>query len=305
MDGPALVLVFDDGFAADYEQIRPVLDEAGVPACLAIVPDWLGEEGHLDANRLAELADDGWEVAAHGRKHRFLQARRLRADVAPGETEIPVDDHVFPGEAHAVVAGDEMELVGESEGDQRNASDRASGSDRGERHASREEVRVADTVDDGSGDPVVVVEELIDGRYAADESVLRPAEALLRDEIVGVREEFRELGYDPTTFVFPYDAADPRAWEIAAEHYDALPNAGVRSLPNPPGTPGTNLRRYYLQTTHATMPEIETYLDAVAGLAGVGILAGHSAWDSVPPERVAAVVEEARERGISVTTFGD
>ncbi|WP_226011536.1 polysaccharide deacetylase family protein [Halomicrobium salinisoli] len=284
MDGPSLVLVFDDGYAADYEQIRPVLAEAGVPACLAVVPSWLGGDDYLDADQLAALADDGWEVAAHGRKHRYLEPHRLRADVTPGETEIPVDGHVGPGEDHAVVAGDEMELVSED---------------------GREEVRVADTAEGEGGDGVVVAEEPVDRGFAAGESVLRPTEALLRDEIAGVRDEFGELGYDPTTFVFPYDAVDSRAWEIAAEHYDALPNAGVRSLPNPPGTPGTNLRRCYLQTTHATMPEMETYLDAVAEREGVGILAGHSAWDSVPPERVAAVVEEAQERGVPVTTFGD
>lgn len=35
----------------------------------------------------------------------------------------------------------------------------------------------------------------------------------------------------------------------------------------------------------------------------LGVLAGHGAWDTLPPERVALVVEMAHERGIEVTTF--
>ncbi|WP_206424993.1 hypothetical protein [Halosimplex salinum] len=53
------------------------------------------------------------------------------------------------------------------------------------------------------------------------------------------------------------------------------------------------------------MVEIETYLDSVAECGGLGILAGHTDWETVPPERVGAVVDAARERGIEVTTVGE
>lgn len=100
-------------------------------------------------------------------------------------------------------------------------------------------------------------------------------------------------------------AADARAWELAAEAYDAVANASVGSLPNLPGTEPTNDRRYYLERTHLRRPEIETHLDSVAERGGLGILAGHSAWESGTPEWVAFVVDAAREPGIDVTTFAD
>jgi len=79
----------------------------------------------------------------------------------------------------------------------------------------------------------------------------------------------------------------------------------VRSLPNPPATPPLSLSRYYLETSHMRMVEVETYLDEVAAGGGLGVLTGHTAWETVPPERVAAVVDAAHERDITVTTVQD
>ncbi|MFB6135582.1 MAG: polysaccharide deacetylase family protein, partial [Halobacteriaceae archaeon] len=276
-----LVLVFDDGYAEDYERVAPVLREADAPACFAVVPGWLGDEGHLTESRLAELVDAGCEVAAHGVRHRRLQATHLAADAAAGDARAVVDGPVFPDDDHGVVVGDEYELT----------------------DGSRRERR--ELVDKGETDDAqyVAFDRPLESAFAAGEAVLRPSEATLRDEVVGAGEDLRALGFDPRTFVFPYDAADPRAWSLAAERYDAVANAAVRSLPNSPGTAPTDLRRYYLETTHLTEVEVAEYLDAVAARGGLGILAGHSAWDSVPPERVARVVELARERGVAVTTF--
>ncbi|MFB6073905.1 MAG: polysaccharide deacetylase family protein [Haloarculaceae archaeon] len=278
-----LALVFDDGYATDDEQIRPVLREADAPACFAIVPRWLGDDDHLTADELQRLADEGNEVVSHGRHHRFLQAHRLTADAAAGDERLALDAHVFPGEDHGVRAGDTYEVTD------------------GERS---ETVTVADAAGDEE-DPRVELAAPLEGAYAAGEAVCRPSQATIEDEIVGVRAAFADLGYDPDSFVFPYDAADPRAWRLAADTYDAVANAAVRSLPNRPGAEPTDWRRYYLETTHQTRPEVGTYLDALAGTGGVGILAGHSDWDSVPPERVAWTIRAARERGIAVTTLRD
>jgi len=275
-----LVLVFDDGAAADYEQIRPVLAEAGVPACFAVVPAWVGTDGHLTAEQVTELAERGHEIAAHGRCHRYLQAQGLAADADAGDRRVRVSGPVRAGDV-GVRSGDRYEITD------------------GERTAVRELADTGETEDSGH----VEFETPLERAFDAGKAVFRPTEAVLRDEILGAREDFRDLGERPDTFVFPYDAADPRAWLAARERYDAVANAAVRSLPNPPGTPPTEYRRYYLETDHLAAAEIETYLDALAEAGGVGVLAGHSAWESVPPERVARVIELARERGIDVTTF--
>lgn len=280
--GGRLVLVFDDGYAEDYTDVWPVLREADAPACFAIVPDWLGEPGHMNATQLAELVDGGCEVAAHGRVHRFLQAHRLSQDVAPGDRRLHLDGgHVFPGDDHGVVPGDRYEL--------RDTTN----------HERRELTEKGET---GEGAYIEAAEPIEEG-FRAGEAVVRPCEGVLRDEVAGAGEDLREMGFEPRTFVLPYDAGDVRAWSAVERRYDALANAAVRSLPNPPGTPLTSLRRHYLETTRLARREIAEYLDAIAQGDALGVLAGHSAWESVPAERVAWVLDAAAERDIEVTTF--
>lgn len=282
MTNGRLALVFDDGYAEDYEEIYPVLRDRGVPASLAIVPSWLGEEGYLTAERLDELVDAGWEVVAHGRRHRYLQAHHLATDASEGDRRLRLDsDHVFPGEDHGLYPGDEFEVTD---------------GDRTETHTLTEK-------DDA--EPVVTLADPLAADFAADAAVFRPTNEQIRDEVAGVAGEFAALGYDPTTFALPYDAGDARVWRAVADEYDALVDATVRSLPNPPATPPLSLSRYYLETSHMRMVEVETYLDEVAAGGGLGVLTGHTAWETVPPERVAAVVDAAHERDITVTTVQD
>lgn len=283
MDRGSLVIVFDDGYTEDYEQVRPVLQKRGVPACLAIVPEWIGSERHLSADQLDDLVHSGWEVAAHGRRHRYLLRQRLAKDAEAGDERVFLrPGHVYPGESHGVYAGDDFAITDGETGE------------------------VCELSGTGVAQPpyVELTRPLTDD-YAADAAVLRPTPTLLEDEIVGVRDAFRDLGYDPSTFVFPYDAGDVRAWSMVEDHYDVLANAAVRSLPNPPETSLTNLRRFYLETDSMTTGEVGTYLDRVAEAGEIGVLAGHAAWETVPPERVAAVVDAALDRGIEVTTFED
>ena len=282
MSDGRLALVFDDGYIEDYEDIYPVLDERGVPACQAIVPGWLGDDGHLTAEQLGELADAGWEVVAHGRRHRYMQAHGLAEDAAAGDRRLRLaGGHVFPGEDHGLYPGDAFEVT----------------------DGERTETRALAGKDDD--EPVVELDDPLSAEFAADETVVRPTAAQIRDEVVGVRGKFEGLGYEPTTFALPYDAGDARVWRAVADEYDALVDASVRSLPNPPGTPPLSLSRYYLETSHMRMVEIEAYLDEVAAGGGLGILAGHTAWETVPSERVATVVDAARGRDIEVTTVRD
>lgn len=281
-----LVLVFDDGYAEDDELVRPVLADRGVPAVLAIVPTWLDDDS-LTTDQLRALDDSGWEVAAHGHRHRKCQAHGLVRDAAAGSDRLYLGGgHGFPEDEVGVLAGDELEVTDGT---------------------SSETVAVTATGADGdAGDGAFVdLEAPLGTHFAPGETVVRPTEALLRDELVGGRDALAELGFDPTTFVFPFDAASVRAWRMARDEFDAVANAAVRSLPNPPGTAPTNLRRWYLETSHLAPPEAADYLDAVAEEGGLGVLAGHSAWDTVTPERVGMVVDAALERGIEITTFAE
>jgi peptidoglycan/xylan/chitin deacetylase (PgdA/CDA1 family) len=279
-----LVLVFDDGYIEDHEIVRPVLDRLDASAVFAIVPTWLGEDDHLTWEHLHALADAGHEVAAHGRRHRHCQAHPLAEDASAGDERLHLGGgHVFPDRDGGVEPGDSLEL--------------ADGT-------TTETVEVAATGSDGDDEYVDLADPLA-SPVAAGDAVVRPTEGLLRDEIVGGRDALRDLGFEPSTFVFPYDAASVRAWRLAADEFDVVANAAVRSLPNPPGTDRTNLRRWYLETDHHAPPETADYLDAVAETGGIGVLAGHSAWDTVTAERLERVVEMARERDVAVTMLAD
>jgi len=288
MSDGQLALTFDDGYATDYDEIYPVLDDRDVPASLAIVPGWLGGEGHLSVDRLRELVDEGWEVMAHGRKHRYMQAHHLAVDAAAGEDRLVLDSgSVYADEDHGIYPGDDFEVT---DGDRTERVTLAGKGTTGGDGAAEE------------GAPFVRFESALAADFDAEEAVLRPAEGQIRDEIEGSKADLEALGFDPTTFALPYDAGDARVHRVVAEQFDALADAAVRSLPNPPGASPLDLQRYYLETDAMRMVEIEAYLDRVAERGGLGVLAGHTAWETVPPERIATVVDAAHDRGIDVTT---
>jgi len=278
-----LALVFDDGYAADYEQIRPILVDVDATASFAIVSGWLGSDGHLTWEQVRSLVDEGCEVLAHGCAHRYVAPHRLVDGVDAGDRRVPLAGHVFPDDHAGVVPGDAYELTN---------------------GARRVTVEVADKGRE-AGVSFVELAEPLDASWSRDETVFRLPHEGLEAEIAGAAEALAAEGFDTRSFVFPYDAADVRALRIARREYDVVPNAAVRSLPNPPGTPGWNLRRYYLETDTLTRVEIEDYLDAVAEDGGLGILAGHSGWETVPVERVRFAIDAARARGIEVTTLTD
>ena len=283
MSEPRLGLVFDDGFASDIEQLGPVLQSVDAPASFAVVPEWVGRDNHLTTDQLRTLTDAGHEIVSHGRRHRYLGVHRLTADADAGDRWLALDEHIFPDSVHEIRAGDTYEVTD------------------GER---TERVTIAGS-DGVTGDPAVKLETELDGGYAAGEAVCRPTTATIEDEVCGVRADFEALGFDPVSFVFPYDGADPRAWRVASDTYDVLANVAIRSLPNPPTREPTDWRRSYLEVDHQTRPELAAYLDRVVELGGVGLLAGHSDWATVTPARVEWTVRAARERGIEVTTLRD
>ncbi|PSQ42731.1 polysaccharide deacetylase [Halobacteriales archaeon SW_7_68_16] len=269
-----LALVFDDGPTSDRSLVAPVLDAYDAPATFAVVPTWLGAENHLTTDGVRALADAGHEIATHGHRHRRLQAMPLAADVAPGDEWLAVDGRVAPDDSVRLLVGDTHEIT---DGDR------------------RREVTVA-ALEEGR----VGLDAPVDAAFDASATVLRPTESTIRDELAGGRDAVDDLGVDPRTVVFPYDRADGRAMRIARRTHDVVANAAVRSLPNLPGRDPTDLRRFYLETDHLRPAEIETYLDRIVETDGIGILAGHSAWETVTADRIEMVLAGARGRDIDL-----
>jgi peptidoglycan/xylan/chitin deacetylase (PgdA/CDA1 family) len=79
--GPSFVLTFDDGYANNHEVVLPILREFGFRATLFLTTDHVG--GHadwatnrdlselplLDWDRLGEMAEAGFEIEPHTRRH--------------------------------------------------------------------------------------------------------------------------------------------------------------------------------------------------------------------------------------------
>lgn len=66
---PTVVFTIDDGHKEDLTVIKPILDAQNYKATTYIVSDWMGKEGFLNAEELKQLEADGWEIAAHSKRH--------------------------------------------------------------------------------------------------------------------------------------------------------------------------------------------------------------------------------------------
>ena len=82
--GPPVVLTFDDGRAADYEVVFPLLLAAGVRADFFINTARVGRPGYLTWGRIAEMDRAGMSFQSHSHDHvalPTLSARLLRNEL--------------------------------------------------------------------------------------------------------------------------------------------------------------------------------------------------------------------------------
>jgi peptidoglycan/xylan/chitin deacetylase (PgdA/CDA1 family) len=63
------VLTFDDGQATDYEQVFPILSEAGFCADFFVSTAHIGHKGYLTWSQLREMRAHGMGVHSHGHQH--------------------------------------------------------------------------------------------------------------------------------------------------------------------------------------------------------------------------------------------
>jgi peptidoglycan/xylan/chitin deacetylase (PgdA/CDA1 family) len=69
-----VLITFDDGNATDHEIALPALRRRGYSAVFFVTPAWLGTPGYMTWDQVADLADQGMTVGAHGLDHTPLSS---------------------------------------------------------------------------------------------------------------------------------------------------------------------------------------------------------------------------------------
>lgn len=273
-----LSIIYDDGPMTDYEmyQIHREYDATG---CSAACPGLINTSDEwLSSGRLLEMADGGWEFMSHTIDHRALGEVPIVEDIEAGDTRIYPDVNI-----HGRFEGDPIAVFDEE---------------------SEAQATVAGNGEDETG-PYIELEAGIDESFdAADTTRVRYTEEFTREILADSKTQLE--GYvgegQVTNFIYPYERDDGLVSELTPEYYVATPTRDGVGL-NPTYQPDPyDLDRRYMETDHMTEAEIETFLDTVAEEPDYGILAGHSQYDTLPPERVEFVLQQARERDIEVIT---
>ncbi len=90
-----IVLTFDDGWAVQYEAVFPVLKQYKIPATFFVMPGFHEkQEGYMDWDQIADIADFGLEVESHTLNHADLP-RLARRDWGAVLAEVVLSKQVL------------------------------------------------------------------------------------------------------------------------------------------------------------------------------------------------------------------
>ncbi|MBI3899532.1 MAG: polysaccharide deacetylase family protein [Gammaproteobacteria bacterium] len=103
----AVLLTFDDGHVSNYRHALPLLCERGMSAIFFVTSDFMGQRRDFCSwAQLAEMAQQGMAIEAHGQTHRFfddLSNTESSSELVAAKTAIergtrvPVSAISFPG----------------------------------------------------------------------------------------------------------------------------------------------------------------------------------------------------------------
>lgn len=67
--GGLLTIWFDDAWSSQYSVAKPILDNAGVKAAIAVPTAYPKYDAYISWEKLRELQADGWEITSHSVNH--------------------------------------------------------------------------------------------------------------------------------------------------------------------------------------------------------------------------------------------
>ncbi|WP_245998482.1 polysaccharide deacetylase family protein [Halalkalicoccus subterraneus] len=282
-DEPAgyLSIIYDDGPAEDYDMYR-IHREYDAPGCTAACSGLVdSDESWLTTEQLEEMSDFGWEVMSHTVDHRPLGKVSIEADVEADDDRIYAQTNNqgrFEGDPIVVLDGE-----------------------------SKAKATVVGNGEDDTG-LYIELEEPIGQRFDATEAFVRYTDEFIEEILANSRAQLEEIVGEGwiTGFIYPYERNDGFVSEAISNHYDAAPRRDKAGGLNPESSIDPHaLSREYMETDRMDEDEIERFLDTVANEPDYGILAGHSQYDTLPPERLEFVLEQAQQRDIQVVTVQD
>ena len=271
-----VVFIYDDSPIQDYTKTFPVHEEFDAPACVAAISSAIGTSGNLSAAQLRELEDAGWEIMSHTVNHRALDEVIVTRDIAPTDERIYVKSAIHAREPGPIRISD------------------------GESSAT---VRVV-----GGGKDTYGVYLKLDGAVgkgfnAADGVTERYTDEVMRYELGASKRALTDLGVSVSNFVAPYYRYGRRARELAPEYYTAVANGYYGGINRVDRINLSAMNRTYFRTSYRTVEEVGEWLDEVAEGGHLGLLGGHSHYDTLPAERIRATIRMARERDLQIKTL--
>lgn len=270
-----LVFVYDDGPVEDYTETFPVHQEESVPACSAVITGRLGESEWLSVGQLREMQAAGWEVMSHTANHRALARVPVTREVAADDSRLYVESAVHgrtPGPIQV---------------------------ENGDRSATAE---IADSGEDEEG-PYLELVEPLGVSFSADGTFERFTDDVLHDALAGSKATLEEHGFRVTGLVAPYSRYTDHTRQVAGDHYQAVANAEFGGINRAGYVEPLRLSRRYFNREKATEEDLGRFLDEVARGDVLGVLGGHSQYESLDPERIRTTIQMAKERDIRIQTL--
>ncbi|GAB7019288.1 hypothetical protein JCM18750_21490 [Halostagnicola bangensis] len=271
-----VVFIYDDSWREDWTDTFPVHQDEDVPACCAAVTDYVDTGWGLLPEHLHEMEAEGWEIISHTASHGAVGNLFLTEPTEP-------DDH------RVYLNGDFLE---DRDGSEIVISD---------------DNRTVENVIAGGGNndigTYIDLEEPVGDSFEPDESFTRFSDEIVREEVVGSKEELEEMGLEIDHFVSPFGRSEGLVDELVQEHYAGFANRGGDGLNPIDGLDPHELGRTSIDGNVQDREGIEAFYDEVVAGDYLGIVVGHSQFDKTTPERVRFAIQEAKARNLEIVTL--
>lgn len=270
------MFIYDDGPIEDYTKTFPIHREFDAPACVAAIANAVGTDGYLSADQLRDLEGAGWEILSHTVNHCALDEVTVTRDVAPRDERVYVENAVHGRLPNPI-------LISDGESSITASVDGKGEDDRGEYLELDGAVGAAFDADDG-----------VTERYTDE---------VLRYELGASKELLTDLGLSVSNFVCPYYRYGDRAEELASDYYVSTANGHYGGINEIGDITLDELNRTYFRTSRRSLDGVGKWLDKVAEGDHLGLLGGHSYYDTLPAERIRETLRMTRERNIEIKTL--